>query len=104
MYFISVHLFAEHEEKLKEYESFEIENEGQIAAYYNIRQELDKLGKQFRSYIVKSQYLIPFLQPGRLVKVCYESKSVRNILHCKVFFAHAHLKLYGLISRLLKGQ
>lgn len=52
-----------------------VENEVQIANYYNIRQELESLGAQFRMYITKPQYLIPFLQPGRLVKVvdllCY---------------------------------
>lgn len=46
-----------------------IENEVQIANYYNIRQELESLGGQFRTYITKPQYLIPFLQPGRLLKV-----------------------------------
>lgn len=46
-----------------------IEKEVEIANYYNIRQELESLGVVFRSYITKPQYLIPFLQPGRLVKV-----------------------------------
>lgn len=46
-----------------------IEKEDAIAVYYDIREELNTLGKEFRSYITKSEYLLPFLQPGRLVKV-----------------------------------
>ncbi|XP_060529322.1 exosome RNA helicase MTR4 [Cylas formicarius] len=55
--------------KLEEYNSFQVENEGQIASYYNIRKELDALGTEFRVYLTKSQYLIPFMQPGRLIKI-----------------------------------
>jgi len=50
--------------------AIEIPNEDQIASYYKIRQQLDTLSKQLLSYIQKPQYLLPFLQPGRLVKVC----------------------------------
>lgn len=61
--------FQDYEQKLLEYNSMTIEKEVEIANYYNIRQELESLGAGFRSYITKPQYLIPFLQPGRLVKV-----------------------------------
>lgn len=61
--------FLEYKEKLEELQNIQIDCEGQIASYYNIRQQLDKLGVQFRNYITKPNYLIPFLQPGRLVKV-----------------------------------
>ncbi|KAF2879988.1 hypothetical protein ILUMI_26176 [Ignelater luminosus] len=62
-------LYDKYQEKLNEFKNFSIENEEQIASYYNIRQELDALAVQFRSYITRSRYLIPFLQPGRLVKI-----------------------------------
>jgi len=51
------------------YNAIEIPNEDQIASYYKIRQQLDVLSKQLLSFIQKPQYLLPFLQPGRLVKV-----------------------------------
>lgn len=54
---------------MDEYNNLIVENEDQIASYYNIRQELDSLGVQFRSYITKPEYLVPFLQPGRLIKI-----------------------------------
>lgn len=61
--------FLEYMEKLKEFNEFAIENESEIASYYKIRIELDNLGQKFRTFITKPLYLIPFLQPGRLVKV-----------------------------------
>ncbi|XP_063928179.1 exosome RNA helicase MTR4 [Zophobas morio] len=62
-------LYDKYKGKLEQCNSFQIESEVQIASYYNIRQQLDRLGLQFRSYLTKSNYLIPFLQPGRLVKI-----------------------------------
>jgi len=50
--------------------AIEIANEDQITSYYKIRQQLDNLSKQLLSYIQKPQHLLPFLQPGRLIKVC----------------------------------
>ncbi|CAB3240962.1 unnamed protein product [Arctia plantaginis] len=55
--------------KQKEYDSLSIEHEHSIASYCSIRSQLDLLGAQFRSFITKPEYLKPFLQPGRLVKV-----------------------------------
>lgn len=55
--------------KQKEYNSVTVEQEHSIASYCNIRSQLDMLGSQFRSVITRPEYLKPFLQPGRLVKV-----------------------------------
>ncbi|XP_049874701.1 exosome RNA helicase MTR4 [Pectinophora gossypiella] len=55
--------------KQKEYDAIAVENEHSIASYCNIRTQLDILGGQFRSFITRPEYLKPFLQPGRLVKV-----------------------------------
>ena len=40
-----------------------------MSAYYRIRQQLDTLSKEIKHYILKPAYLLPFLQPGRVVKV-----------------------------------
>ncbi|KAK3089046.1 hypothetical protein FSP39_000389 [Pinctada imbricata] len=60
-------------EKLKktedEYKSLVVPDEDNVAAYYKIRQQLDNLGKELLTFIQKPQYLLPFLQPGRLIKV-----------------------------------
>ncbi|KAJ0182390.1 hypothetical protein K1T71_001759 [Dendrolimus kikuchii] len=55
--------------KQKEYDSLTVEHEHSIASYCTIRSQLDLLGAQFRSFITRPEYLKPFLQPGRLVKV-----------------------------------
>ncbi|ESO92619.1 hypothetical protein LOTGIDRAFT_162536 [Lottia gigantea] len=60
-------------EKLKkkelEYKNIVIENEDNVAAYYKIRQQLDSLSRELLYFIRQPSYLLPFLQPGRLVKV-----------------------------------
>ena len=53
----------------KEYESIEIPNEDQVMSYYKIRQQLNNVSNEMLRYIRKPQYMLPFLQPGRLVKV-----------------------------------
>ena len=44
-------------------------NEDQVSSYYKIRQQLDHLSKELLTYIQKPQYILPFLQPGRLVHI-----------------------------------
>ncbi|EAT39110.1 AAEL009067-PA [Aedes aegypti] len=55
--------------KQKELESVHIKDEQSIVSYHHIRDQLDTLGKQFRDYITRPTYLIPFLQPGRMIKI-----------------------------------
>lgn len=57
------------QEKQQLYDSFHFTNENEIASYHYIRERLDDLAKQFQEYLTRPQFLIPFLQPGRLVKV-----------------------------------
>ncbi|XP_045157858.2 exosome RNA helicase MTR4-like [Mercenaria mercenaria] len=60
-------------EKLKrteeQYNNCEVANEDQVSSYFKIRQQLDHLSKELLTYIQKPQYILPFLQPGRLVHV-----------------------------------
>ncbi|WAR23229.1 MTREX-like protein [Mya arenaria] len=46
-----------------------VPNEDQVSTYYKIRQQLNHLGRELLTYIQKPQYILPFLQPGRLVHV-----------------------------------
>ncbi|XP_028158859.1 exosome RNA helicase MTR4 isoform X2 [Ostrinia furnacalis] len=55
--------------KQKEYDALTVQEEHSIASYCSTRSQLDLLGAQFRSFITRPEYLKPFLQPGRLVKV-----------------------------------
>ncbi|KAI0821075.1 rRNA-processing arch domain-containing protein [Irpex lacteus] len=49
-----------------------IEDEPLIAEYYEYRQQLDQMGADFREVITHPNYSVPFLQPGRLVKIKYK--------------------------------
>ncbi|XP_047426042.1 exosome RNA helicase MTR4 [Mugil cephalus] len=56
--------------KLEEqYHTIEIPNEESVVTYFKIRQQLAKLAKEIQEFIHKPKYCLPFLQPGRLVKV-----------------------------------
>ncbi|XP_078048359.1 exosome RNA helicase Mtr4 [Augochlora pura] len=56
------------------YNAVDIDKYSQISSYHDIREQLDRLTNEFRSYLTKPEYLIPFLQPGRLVKVKNETE------------------------------
>ena len=52
-----------------------IANEDEVSSYYRLREQLSDLSKQFHSYLVKPQYIIPFIQPGRLVSIKHGEKD-----------------------------
>ncbi|XP_050084334.1 exosome RNA helicase MTR4 [Anopheles aquasalis] len=57
------------QEKQQKLQSIYIKEEQSIMSYHHIREQLDTLGKQFREYITRPVYLVPFLQPGRMIKL-----------------------------------
>jgi ATP-dependent RNA helicase DOB1 len=62
-----------------QYSAVTIEREEQVASYHKIRQQLETLSKELLNFIRKPQYLLPFLQPGRLIKV-----TVCKLIHWSV--------------------
>jgi len=54
---------------------FSIENEDEVASYYKLGELISGLSKELTSWLVKPQYLVPFLQPGRLVSVKHGDKD-----------------------------
>ena len=59
----------------KEVDSCKVENEGDVTSYYRLREQLSGLQKDFHSWIVKPQYIVPFLQSGRLISVKHGDKD-----------------------------
>ncbi|XP_026497864.2 exosome RNA helicase MTR4 [Vanessa tameamea] len=55
--------------KQKQLDRVSVSDEQAVSAYCATRAQLELLGAQFRSFITRPDYLKPFLQPGRLVKV-----------------------------------
>lgn len=53
----------------EQYHTIEIPNQESVVTYFKIRQQLAKLGKEIQEFIHRPKYCLPFLQPGRLVKV-----------------------------------
>lgn len=48
-----------------------IADEKEVAEYYAVRKQLDQMAADFREIVTHPSYSIPFLQPGRLVKIKY---------------------------------
>ncbi|KAK2724137.1 exosome RNA helicase MTR4-like [Artemia franciscana] len=55
--------------KTKEYERFVVPREDEISTYHQLKQQFDNLTSEHQKYITKPVYLVPFLQPGRMVYV-----------------------------------
>ncbi|KAF7800107.1 hypothetical protein EIP86_011351 [Pleurotus ostreatoroseus] len=49
-----------------------VPNEQLVTEYAVLRQQLDEMRASFRKTITQPIYILPFLQPGRLVKIKYE--------------------------------
>lgn len=62
-----------------QYDSIQLEKFSSMSSYHDIREQLDRLSADFRTYLTKPEYLVPFLQPGRLVKVRYQFFSFEGM-------------------------
>ena len=62
-------LYKKVQDKQNAFEKFTIKEEASITSYHHIREQLDTLGKKYHEFYTNPQYLVPFLQPGRMVKV-----------------------------------
>ncbi|GJE98247.1 antiviral helicase [Phanerochaete sordida] len=49
-----------------------VPDEELVSEYYEYRQQLDQMAADFREVITHPSYSLPFLQPGRLVKIKYK--------------------------------
>ena len=67
--FLSLFLPTEVKELEAKRDAIAIEDEEKVTNYYRIRQQLQKLEREMQTHITKPNYCVPFLQPGRLVKV-----------------------------------
>ena len=62
-------MFADVRRKEKEYKNCTVPQETDISTYHTIRVQLANLSEGLHRFIVKPQYIVPFLQAGRMVKV-----------------------------------
>ena len=73
--FFHFYSFADVRTLEKKVGQFSIENEDEVASYYKLGELISGLSKELTSWLVKPQYLVPFLQPGRLVSVKHGDKD-----------------------------
>jgi len=62
-------IWLEMEALEKEYKTATVENEEVIVSYYSIQKQLDRLSIKLASFVHRPHYIIPFLKPGRLLRV-----------------------------------
>ncbi|XP_077267887.1 exosome RNA helicase Mtr4 isoform X2 [Temnothorax americanus] len=55
------------------YNTVNVDRYDEIASYHDVRQQLNRLSKEFQSFLTRPEYLVPFLTSGRLVKVKNEN-------------------------------
>jgi len=53
----------------KEKENVTVDNEEEASSYYRLRRQIELLGRQMNKIILSPKYCLPFINPGRLVKV-----------------------------------
>ncbi|XP_043471399.1 exosome RNA helicase MTR4 [Leptopilina heterotoma] len=58
-----------------EYDAMVLEKYDSLSTYHDIREQLDRLSTEFRTFLTNPTYLLPFLQPGRMVKVKNEKDT-----------------------------
>lgn len=68
----------------KEYDDLKVPREEEIASYYDLRKQLTTFASEFRSFITKPKYIVPFLQPGRLLHV---SAAIQSFIELTLFCA-----------------
>ncbi|KAL0958925.1 hypothetical protein HGRIS_014241 [Hohenbuehelia grisea] len=56
-------------------DTMEIPDEKLVSEYYEYRQQLDQMTADFREVVTHPTYSLPFLQPGRLVKVKHQKQD-----------------------------
>jgi len=49
--------------------SMTVPMEDEVSSYARLRDQLTSLGQEFHTWLTKPMYIVPFLQPGRLVRV-----------------------------------
>lgn len=65
-------LEAEQKAAEEQRDAIKVEREEEVAEYYDVKHQLETLRKDVQTVITHPSYVLPFLQPGRLVKVCHE--------------------------------
>lgn len=62
--------------KLEEqYQDIRVPDEVKVMGYYKIKELIESMGRELQKIITKPIYIVPFLQPGRLIKVKHQEMN-----------------------------
>lgn len=95
--------------------SMVIERESEVESYYKLQQTIENLLKERHSFITRYTYILPFLQPGRLVRVsiycqilkisCWSKFQFRAFCLDKLFLCLLYLQFYvGYMQRIFSWR
>ena len=65
----AISMFAELSKLEEEVSQIRVPNEEEVGSYHGLREQLKNLSLEFHSWLTRPQYLVPFLQAGRLIRV-----------------------------------
>ncbi|KAJ9478463.1 ATP-dependent RNA helicase DOB1 [Pseudozyma hubeiensis] len=65
-------LEAEQKAAEEQRDLIKVEREEEVAEYYDVKHQLETLRTDVQTVVTHPSYVLPFLQPGRLVKVCHD--------------------------------
>ena len=83
----------------------------EVSSYSRLRDQLTNLGREFHSWLTKPQYIAPFLQPGRLVRIKSgdqvrdNSETPSNIFNicCCIFDIHIFIHSFIHFVQIIPG-
>ena len=82
----------------QQYDSIKIENEEEVARYYKLKKNLERVQDQMAVMMNEPKYILRFLQPGRLVTVSYTTYLKCSNIKTIVFFVRLNLVISILIG------
>ncbi len=50
-------------------EEISVPRESEVESYYRVRENLEQLRKSFQAFLTRPANILPFMQPGRMVRV-----------------------------------
>uniref|UniRef100_T1IR20 Exosome RNA helicase MTR4 n=1 Tax=Strigamia maritima TaxID=126957 RepID=T1IR20_STRMM len=63
-------LYEKTDEVKNKLDAIQIRKEDAVANYYHLNKRMKELSEEFHTHLIKPQYLLKVLQPGRMVKIC----------------------------------
>lgn len=84
----------------EQYDSMHVDNEDDVAAYFKVDQQLNKCKSELRDFIFKPQYVVPFLQAGRMIHV----KNKEDDFGWGIIINYKNKKIQSKVSHLRESR